>query len=231
MVQYSPEQLAQWNHPGVTPNSSASETFYLSTASKLTGKTAIVSRSSTEGNQNTGVSSGASKQKENHEKKSVISFPFCKCIYHSSSRERVTAFKNTNKTWKEKPKRNGVGWLKLAVNRKGMTEIKQQLMHRRTRSLVMMKILKPQAGEDQEWVSSIHTNIPNVGAKKVVPINFQDEENGHKLNHKRFHLSMRENFCTLNPGRLWSLPFWRHPKPNWTCSVSPALGDPRDWTR
>lgn len=45
--------------------------FTVSTASKLTGKTAIVSRSSTKGNQNTGVSSGASKQKENHEKKKV----------------------------------------------------------------------------------------------------------------------------------------------------------------
>lgn len=84
--------------------------FTVSTASKWTGRTAIISRSSTQRNQNAGVFSSASEQKENHKKKKgVISFPFCKCIHHSSSGKRATAFKNTKKTWKRSQKKEQDG--------------------------------------------------------------------------------------------------------------------------
>lgn len=50
--------------------------FTVSTASKLTGKSAIISRSSTQRNQNPSVFSSTSKQKENHQKKGNVSFLF-----------------------------------------------------------------------------------------------------------------------------------------------------------
>lgn len=67
--------------------------------------------------------------------------------------------------------------------------------------------------------------------------------NGHDLNHERFHVNMRKNFCAFRMGRgcwgrLGSLPFWSHFILAWmrscvTCSRLLAsgfyLGRGLDW--
>lgn len=74
--QLSREPKAQLtaSHPGVTPNSPLLKPFTVTTASRLTGKAAITSRSGTQRNQNTSVFSSALKQKENHQKTERWSF-------------------------------------------------------------------------------------------------------------------------------------------------------------
>lgn len=52
-------------------------------------------------------------------------------------------------------------------------------------------------------VSSIHGNISQSGAKRMVPDSFlvvpsnRTRSNGHELKHKKFYLGMRKNFFTL----------------------------------
>lgn len=111
-----------------------SETSHCEYSIQIDRKSAIISRSRTQRNQNAGVFN--CKQKENHQKKKgVISFPFCECIHHSSPGKRVTAFKNTNTTWKKKFKKKKE--LKLAVNRKELMKVKHKLMYGRPRSLLI----------------------------------------------------------------------------------------------
>lgn len=91
-------------------------------------------------------------------------------------REKGYSLKNTNKTRKKKKekkekknkrRKKGVGGLKLAAGKP--TKIKHELMYGRTRGPVMMQILKPQTAEDQEGLSSTHTNIPKAGTKRMMP--------------------------------------------------------------